>query len=73
MKREDVLTFVRHNMILDEQTDLRTVVSHNRPMTRDYMIQTLNLNHPRWQQISGIEAEVEALIVESYKKHHMVD
>ena len=71
MKRKEVLDTTRHFMMLDDRTDPREVVSHNRPMCRDYMIQTLNHNHPRWQQIPGLETEVETLIAESYKKHHI--
>lgn len=71
MTRKEVLETARHFMMLDKQTDSRAVVSHNRPMVREMMLSTLNQNYPRWQQIQGLEREIEAIIVEAYKKHRI--
>lgn len=69
MLRSEIIESTRVHMMLDNVTDPRDVVSHDRPMVRDLMIQTLNLNYPQWQKIVGLESEVEAIIVESYRKH----
>lgn len=71
MKRQEVITFVRHNMMLDEQTDHRSVVGRGRPMSRELMLQTLDVNHPRWQQIPGMEKEVGDIITEALNQHNM--
>lgn len=71
MKRQEVITFVRHNMMLDEQTDPRAVVGRAQPMSRELMLQTLDINHPRWQQIPGMEKEVGDIITEALNQHNM--
>lgn len=71
MLRSEIIESTRVHMMLDDVTDPRAVVSHNRPMLREFMIQTLNLNYPQWQKITGLEAEVEAIIVEAYRKHRI--
>ena len=71
MTRKEVLGTTRHFMMLDEQTGPRTIVGRAQPMSRELMLQTLNTNHPRWQQLPGMEKEVEDIITEALKRHNM--
>lgn len=71
MSRSEVIEVTRGFMMLDEVTDPRAVEGRGRPMTRGLMLSTLNQNYPRWQQIPGLEGEIEAIIVEAYKKHNI--
>lgn len=71
MTREEVLGTTRHFMMLDEQANPRAIVGRAQPMSRELMLQTLNTNHPRWQQLPGMKKEVEDIITEALKRHNM--
>lgn len=72
MKRSKVLETTRHFMMADGRQEPQSTFGRARPASREYMLGILDHNHPDWRQIVDIEAEVETIIAEAYKKHNMV-